>query len=233
MLFRTKAGARNAAEIFIYEDIGEGWFGGVSAKSFADQLKALGNVDTIDVRINSYGGDVFDGFAIYSQLQTHKAAITTYIDGIAASIASVIAMAGEQIHIAQAGFVMVHDAWGVARGNARDLRQFAEQLDAISQSIADVYIARTGKAQGEVRDWMTAETWFNSADALKHGFATKVVENMKAAASASKSDPARYTFKHAPGVLAKQSAEARPKFDAARDRMDAQRARLKVKRAAA
>jgi len=226
MLFRTKAGAKNAAEIFIYEDIGEGWFGGMSAKAFSDELKKLGNVDIIDVRINSYGGDVFDGLAIYSQLQTHKAKITTYIDGIAASIASVIAMAGEQIHIAQAGFVMIHDPWGVARGNAKELRQFAEQLDAISGSIADVYVARTARSQGEIREWMAAETWFNSADAVKNGFATKVVENLQAAASATKSDPARYKFKHAPSVVSTTRAILAPRpTDHARARFEEQSAR--------
>lgn len=225
---KPKAGVKNAAEILIYEDVGFSWFGGVTAKDFAEQLKALGAVDQIDVRINSYGGDVFDGLAIYNQLMTHKAKVTTYVDGIAASIASIIAMAGEEIHMAEAGFVMVHDAWGVGVGNARELREFADRLETVTSSLADVYVARTGKTLAEVRGWMMAETWFNSADALKNGFATKVIDNQKVAA---KYDPARYRFRNAPPVIA-----ARPDYDAARARIADQRARMvrkSLKRAAA
>lgn len=218
---RPKAGVKNAAEIYIYEDVGFSWFGGVTAKDFADQLRALGDVSQIDVRINSYGGDVFDGLAIYNQLQTHKASVTTYIDGIAASIASIIAMAGDEIHIAEAGFVMIHDAWGVAIGDAGEIRAFAERLDAITGALGDVYVSRTGKTSGEVRDWMRAETWFNSADALKNGFATKVVENQKMAAhgmSRPKFDSTRYRFKRPPKNIA-----ARPDYEAAAARLAAQR----------
>lgn len=219
---RAKAGAKNAAEILIYEDVGDGWFGGVTAKGFAEQLRDLGDVSQIDVRINSYGGEVFAGLAIYNQLQSHKASITAYVDGIAASIASVIAMAGDEIHIAEAGFLMVHDAWGVTIGNAADVREFADRLDAISGAIADVYVARTGKTLAQVREWMAGETWFNSSDSIKNGFATKIVENQKMAASGVKRptfDAARYRFRKAPSALA-----ARPNYDAAAARMAAQRA---------
>ena len=103
--YRISAKGADRAEILIYEDVGEGWFGGVSAKQFADDLKALGAVSTIDVRINSYGGDVFEGFAMYRQLVEHKARIVVHVDGVAASIASVIAMAGNEIEIAPLAFM--------------------------------------------------------------------------------------------------------------------------------
>lgn len=210
--------AKGAAEILIYEDVGASWFGGITAKDFAEQLKALGTIQTIDVRINSYGGDVFDGLAIYNQLVTHKAKVTTHIDGVAASIASVIAMAGNEIRMAEAGHVMIHDAWGVALGNARELRDFAERLDAVTASLGDVYAARTRVAQAQLRAWMAAETWFTSAEAMTHGFATSIVENMRAAA---KYDPARYRFKHPPSQLS-----GRPDYESARLRIADQRARM-------
>ena len=108
--FSVKAKAGDEAEILIYEDVGEGWFGGVTAKQFADELKALGSVKTINLRLNSAGGDVFDGLAIYRRLVDHPAKIVSHIDGLAASIASVIAMAGDEIRISESGFLMIHNA---------------------------------------------------------------------------------------------------------------------------
>lgn len=189
----------DAAEIYIYEDVGEGWFGGVSAKQFADDLKALGSVSQIDVRLNSYGGEVFDGLAIYNQLKEHPARIVSHVDGVAASIASVIAMAGDEIRIAEAGFLMIHNASGLAIGDARTMRQMADVLDTVTGSIADVYVARTGVAQGEVRDLMDAETWFTGQEAVDKGFATELVENMRVAAHVEIS--ARHKFSKIPLAL--------------------------------
>src|SRR5262245_27525916 len=100
------------AEVYIYEDVGSGWFGGVSAKQFADDLRALGQVQTINVHINSAGGEVFDGVAIYHTLVQHPARVVSHVDGLAASIASVIAMAGDEIRITEAGMFMIHNARG-------------------------------------------------------------------------------------------------------------------------
>lgn len=201
-----KAKSKTAAEILIYEDVGEGWFGGISAKAFAEQLKALGSVDTIDVRINSYGGDVFDGLAIYNQLVQHRATITTHIDGVAASIASVIAMAGKDIRIAESGWLMIHDAWGMGVGNAAVMRDLADRLDAVSNQLAGVYAARSGRPVDEIRGWMAEERWFSAADALDSGLATSMAENLRMAASGA---PARFGFRHVPAALAGTPA-ARP-----------------------
>ncbi len=218
--FRLKNKA--SAEILLYEDVGEGWFGGVSAKAFAEQLKTLGRVETIDLRINSYGGDVFEGLAIYRQLVEHSARITSHIDGVAASIASVIAMAGDEIKIAEAGFVMIHNAWGVAMGDAAAMSDMAALLTTVSGSLGDVYAARTKNARPKIKAWMDEETWFNATDALRHGFATSVAENLKVAAHvAARYDPAKYKFKHPPAPLA-----LRPNYDAAHARIVEQRARL-------
>lgn len=175
-----------AAAIYIYADIGESWWGdGVTAKTIADELKALGAVDSIDVHINSYGGDVFDGLAIYRQLVEHKATITTHIDGIAASAASVIAMAGSTIKISEGGFLMIHDAWTIAVGNAKELRDTAERIDVTSGELAKLYAARSGKkSEQEVRDLMLAETWFTAQEAVDAGLADEVMQNLRAAARA-------------------------------------------------
>jgi ATP-dependent protease ClpP protease subunit len=186
------------AELLIYEDVGAGWFGGVSADQFTKDLKALGELSTIDVRINSYGGDVFDGLAIYNQLVQHKARVTTHVDGVAASIASVIAMAGDEIRIAENAWFMIHDAWTMAVGNAADLRRQADLLDSVTDKLAGVYVARTGLPMAEVRELMAAETWLSSDDAVARKFASQIAENLRMAAHAA---PDRYSFRHVPAAL--------------------------------
>lgn len=204
-------------EIYLYGAIGMDWFGdGVTAKQLADDLKKLDNASTIDVRINSEGGDVFAGKAMYALLSQHKAKIVVHIDGIAASAASFIAMAGNEIEIAEAAFVMIHDAYGATYGRAKDMRAFADLLDATNTSIVDIYAARTKNKTDQIKTWMAAETWFSGKDAIKNGFADRIVENLKVAASIS--DPAMYknlpaalmpNRVKAEGVLARMSARAR------------------------
>lgn len=201
----------STADIYIYEDVGDSFFGGVSAKQFAADLKAAGSVSAINLHISSLGGDVHDGLAIYRLLVDHPATVTSFIDGWAASIASVIAMAGKTIKIAEAGAVMIHDAWGMGVGNAEDMRKLADMLEANTGAIADVYVARTGNDKKKVVDWMGAETWFYGQDAVDKGFADEIMENMKVAAHF---DINKHKFKNAPAALI-----GRPDFDAARDRL--------------
>lgn len=198
--YNIQAKAGGSAEIYIYEDVGDSWFGGVSAKQFADDLKALGAVTTLDVRINSYGGDVFDGLAIYRQLADHPARVIMHIDGIAASIASVIAMAGDEIRMAEAGFMMVHPAQGGVLGDAQAMRDMAQLLDRITASIGAVYQARTAKAADVVMGWINASagagTWFTATEALAQGLVDQVEPNMLLAANAQLTDhQARLTDK--------------------------------------
>lgn len=221
-MYRIQAKGNKAAEVYIYEDIGAGWFGGVSAKQFADDLKAMGNVNSIDVRINSYGGDVFDGLAIYRQLVDHGATVTTYVDGVAASIASIIAMAGNEIVISESGFLMIHNAWTMAYGDSPSLRDVADRLDAVTEQLAGVYVKRTGKTKEEVAAWMNEETWFNSSDAVTNGFASRVSSNLQIAA---KADPTKLKFRSAPQALAAQ----RPNFDAAKKQVSALTERLAMR----
>ncbi len=188
------------ADVYIYEDVGASWFGGVSAKQFAIDLKALGAVDTINVHINSFGGEVFEGVAIYQQLVAHPAKIIVYIDGVAASIASVIAMAGDEIRIAEAGFIMIHEAAGGCFGRAQEMRQLADLLDTITGTICDVYEARTQQDGGAIRDWMAQEKWFTAAEAVELLFADSIVDNMRVAAHGTL-DVSRHGFRHAPQAL--------------------------------
>ncbi len=220
--FSVKAKANaSAAEIFIYEDVGERWFGGVTAKDFAQELRALGKVETIDVRINSYGGDVFDGLAIHRQLVDHPARVITHIDGIAASIASIIAMAGEEIVISESGFMMIHNAWGVSIGTAEDMRTTADILDGTTASLRDVYVARTKGEASAIKRWMDAETWFTGAEAVEHGFADRIAANMQVAARVV--DLAKHKFRNTPTQLV-----GTPNRDAAGQRIAALRQKLKA-----
>lgn len=183
-MIRVMMKGDKAAEILIYSDIGDSWWGdGVTAKDVAEQLKALDKVETIDVRINSYGGDVFDGLAIYRQLVDFKSAkIVTHVDGIAASAASVVAMAGQTIKVAETSFIMIHDAWTIAMGNAAELRAVAERVDTTSSELAKLYAHRSGKTEAVMREYMHQEKWFNAQEAIDAGLADEIAENQRVAA---------------------------------------------------
>lgn len=197
--YKMTARANNTAEIFIYGDIGQDFFGdGVTAKKFADDLRGLGDKIThIDLRINSDGGVVTDARAMYNLLVQHKARVVTHVDGIAASAASFLAMAGDEINIAEGGFFMIHNARTFAGGEAKDFRQIADVLDTVNGTIIDTYAARTGKDVAQLKKWMDAETWFTGKEAVAHGFADKMVENMRVAARVSD----KHNFKNLPASL--------------------------------
>ncbi len=193
---------KHGHEIILYGDIGFD----ITAREFSDELKALGDVKDITIRINSFGGDVFDGVAIYSRLIDSGAKITVFIDGIAASAASVIAMAGNEIHIGEAGFVMIHDAWAGAVGNAAAMMKMAGRLEAVSEQVAGSYQRRTGMDMAKIRDLMAAEAEFNATQAVEFGFATEVFEAERLAA---KYDPERHHFKTPPSAtLQERGAKA-------------------------
>lgn len=228
--FSIIARGQAEADIYLYEDIG--FFGGVTAKRFADELKTVAGVQTLNVRINSNGGDVFDGMAIYNQLAQHPARVITHIDGVAASIASVIAMAGDVIRISESGFMMIHNARGGAIGEAGDLRKMADTIDTVTASIAEVYQSRTGKPVDDLRAMMDAETWFNGNEALAAGFADEMVTNLHVAA---RFDPKLHAFKNAPAALTAppcivepEVPADRPRLVAAQDSLTLMRARLRT-----
>jgi ATP-dependent Clp protease protease subunit len=172
MNFWAKASGKKS-ELFIYDAIGADYFGdGITAKSVADALAEFTPKSDMDVYINSPGGSVFDGIAIYNQLARWGGKKTVHIDGIAASIASVIAMVGDEIKIAENGIMMIHSAWGITVGNAEEMRKYADSLDKIDGTILDTYVKRTGGKSAEITDWMKAETWMNADECVSRGFAS-------------------------------------------------------------
>jgi ATP-dependent Clp protease, protease subunit len=181
------------AEVLIYDEIGAY---GVSAKGFLAELGALPEGTPIDLRLNSPGGSVFDAVAIFNALQRHDGTITVWIDGIAASAASYIAMAGDEIVMPENAFLMIHDPSGVVMGTASDMREMAGTMDKIAASMTRGYAARSGRSEAEIAALMAAETWFDARDALELGLATRMIEPVRIAASF---DVAR--FRNAPPAL--------------------------------
>lgn len=166
-----RAAADDGNGINIFDVIGESfWDEGVTAKRIAGALRAIGNQDVV-VNINSPGGDMFEGLAIYNLLREHPGNVTVRILGLAASAASVIAMAGDEIQIARAGFLMIHNAWTCVCGNRNDLREIADYLEPFDRSMADIYQARTDGDLDEIRKMMDVETWIGGSEAVETGFA--------------------------------------------------------------
>lgn len=169
--------ANQTATINIYGDITSwAWeeLGEVSAVNLSKQLEALGDVDKIDVYINSYGGEVAEGLAIYNALKRHKAKVTTYCDGFACSIASVIFMAGDERVMNESSLLMIHNAWTYAMGNSEELRKQADDLEKITQASVEAYKSHSSLTEKEIKKLMDAETWILPTEALEYGFATMI-----------------------------------------------------------
>lgn len=174
--YRIQNKAGEKAELYIYDEIG---YWGDSAKTLVDDLRNVDS-DTLDVHLNSPGGDIFDGLAIYQALKDHKATVTVHVDGLAASIASVIAMAGDKIVMAPKASMMIHDGWTMAVGSAGDLRKTADLLDKQSGLIASVYADRSGQPADFWRAAMLEETWYTADEALAAGLVDEVEGKEKA-----------------------------------------------------
>lgn len=184
--FEIRNKTATSAEILIYSAIGSSmWEDSLSAKQFSKELDALGtSVKEITVRINSPGGDVFDGITIYERLKQHPAKIKVIIDGLAASIASIIALAGDEVVIADGGFYMVHLPWTWAMGNRKDLDSTVNLLMKLEEQMINIYAKKSKKSHNEIRKWLEEETWFNSDQAIENGFADdKTSETLSIAAS--------------------------------------------------
>lgn len=158
--------------ITMFDVIGEDFWsgGGITAKKVAAQLRAIGDRE-VEVQINSPGGDMFEGIAIYNVLREHTQTVTIKIMGMAASAASIIAMAGDRIEIGTASFIMIHNCWVVAIGNRHDMAETAEWLEPFDSAMTDVYAARTGQDAKAIARWMDAETYMSGSTAVDRGFA--------------------------------------------------------------
>jgi ATP-dependent Clp endopeptidase proteolytic subunit ClpP len=178
---QAKTDKPKAADISIYDEIGM-W--GVSASAFMRDLKSLGELDEINLSIHSPGGDVLDGWAIYNALKNNKAKVTARVEGLAASMASVILMAADEIEIPENAYVMIHNPWGVAIGDAEELRDTAELLDKLGNGLVKAYTERTGNDEDEIREMMSAETWMDGKEAVERGFADTLLNGVALSARA-------------------------------------------------
>lgn len=185
-MIKVRAESKTVAEVLIYDVIGADFFGeGVTAAGVKKELEALGDVSDINVRINSPGGNVWDGIAIHNLLKEHKAQVHVQVDGIAASAASLIAMAGDLITMGEGSMMMIHNPWTLAIGNADELRKTANVIEKVEEQFVGIYSNRSKMKAEEVGSLMDAETWFTAAEAVKAGFAD---EQTKQSENASRTD---------------------------------------------
>jgi ATP-dependent protease ClpP protease subunit len=196
------------AEIVIYDEIGAF---GIPAKAFLDELKALGPIAELTLRINSPGGAVFDGVAIYNALRRHDARVTVWIDGIAASIASMIAMAGDVVVMPENAMLMLHDPSGLVMGTAADMRAMAEALDKMKAGMVAAYRDKSDRDDAEIEALMAAETWLSAQEAVELGLADRVEDPVRMAAHFDLS-----RFHNTPPQLA-ASLSSHPQEDAMSD----------------
>ncbi len=170
--------ADRRGEVQIYDVISNSfWVDGVSAKGFSEALSDLGEVDILDVRFNTPGGDVFQGMAVYNALNRHPAKKIGHVDALAASMGSVILCACDEIEVAENAIVMIHNVQGGLRGEPDDLRAYADRMEKLNENAIDIYASRTGMNRDDVVTAMKAETWYTAKEALAAGFATKITPN--------------------------------------------------------
>jgi ATP-dependent Clp protease, protease subunit len=192
-LFQAKANGKEL-QLEVYDTIGRGFFeDGVTAQAVADALKT--SHESVTLRINSPGGDAYEGVAIFNLLKSHGKPVNVIVDGLAASAAATIAMAGDTITMGRGTSIMIHGAQTVAGGFASDLRQAADVLDKVTGNMADIYAARSNQSKAQVIDWMSAETWMTPDEAIARGFATAKSDQQVAACAF---DLSPFKYKNAP-----------------------------------
>ena len=193
--------SESEAELLIYGSIGDSWYDeSVTAKEVVEQLQGL-ETEYLTVRINSYGGAVADGLAIFNAIRRHKSVTTARIDGVAVSAASLVAMACDTIEMAENGMMMIHAPWGNAAGNSAELREYADVLDTYAKAMASSYVRKSGKTNDEIMDILTdgVDHWYTADEAKEEGFADVIYED-ELAAAASGFKESKY-FANAPGSI--------------------------------
>jgi ATP-dependent Clp endopeptidase proteolytic subunit ClpP len=178
---KAKSDKPKSADISIHDEIGL-W--GISASAFMRDLRGMGELDEINLSIHSPGGDVLDGWAIYNSLKNSKAKITARVEGLAASMASIILQAADVREVYENSYVMVHNPWGFAIGDAEEMRDTADLLDKMQNGLVGAYASRTGSDEKEIRQMMDAETWMDGNEAVERGFADKVIGKVALSARA-------------------------------------------------
>lgn len=177
ILNQIKQTASNTVDIYIYGDIYDSWRNDESnsAVTLKDKLLELGDISEINLHINSLGGDVFEGIAMFNLLKQHKANVKVYIDGIAASIASVIAMAGDSIYMPKNAMMMIHNCWTYQCGNAKDMRKAADDLDKIMEASIESYLAKIKIDRDELVELLDNESWLTAQECYDKGFCTEII----------------------------------------------------------
>ncbi|HJV96245.1 MAG TPA: head maturation protease, ClpP-related, partial [Albitalea sp.] len=194
------AAGKTVAELRIYDDIG---FWGTTAKAFVNELDAVAkDADEVLVAVNSGGGDVFDGFAIYNALRRYSGKVTARVDGIAASAASLVVMAGDTIVMPENAMMMIHNAWTIAAGDAAQMRKTAELLDKTRDGIVAAYRHKSGLSDDEIVGMMDSETWMTASEAKDLGFADHIEAPVKLQASI-RTEELLARFQHTPESLLK------------------------------
>jgi ATP-dependent Clp protease, protease subunit len=185
IFWNLKKTSNNAGELSLYGTVSEWswWDDEITPRKFRDDINNLGEVEEIVVKLNSQGGDVFAGLHIYQVLKEHKAHITVRVEGLAASIASTIAMAGDKVIMPKGSMMMMHNPWTYTAGEANELRQTADVLDSIRDALVEVYVAKTGLDEEEIKSLLDSETWMTSSQAVERGFADEIEENLQISAS--------------------------------------------------
>lgn len=197
----------DAAELLVFGDIGDEFMGGITAKMFQEELKSLGDVKNINVKINSGGGLAFDGVSMRNSLLSHPAHVTVEVMGLAASAASIVAMGGDTVLMRSGSMLMIHLPFGLVLGTAEDMRKQAGILDQLTEELIKIYRAKTNKRDHTLRAMLTAETWMSGEQAVEEGFADKVVNAPAVKASL---DPSR--FLNCPREWLEGQAESKPKI---------------------
>jgi len=190
--YQIEAKKNKKAKILVYGYIGRTWDGeGVAAKQFVKDLMAL-DVEDIDIHINSGGGNVFEGTAIYNALKSHKANINVFVDGLAASIASVVAMAGDTVEMPENAMLMIHDPSGMVIGTAEDMTKMAEALEKIKTGLVSAYHDKSEMDREKIGELMSDETWMTAAEAVEYGLADKMTARVNVQACACSQHAAQF-----------------------------------------
>lgn len=204
-LFKAETGNGDEATLYLYDAIvSDAWLGGVAAVDFVKELNSIKSA-TIHLRINCPGGEVFAGQAMAQAIREHPANIIAHVDGYAASAASWLALACDQVLISEGGYFMIHKAMTIAWGNADEFRKQVDLLDKIDATLVAGYAKATGQDEAQIADWMAAETWFNAAEAVQYGFADRIAEG---AAKNNLTSWNLAAWKKAPAAPADEEAEA-------------------------
>lgn len=214
--FRMEKKNNSLAEIEIFDDIDPYW--GIGPKEFKAHLDEIKDASSIKLLINSNGGSVFDGMAIYNLLKQYQDKLEVEVVGIAASIASVIALAGKTLTMATGSYYMIHNPWTIAGGNADALRKAADIMDSISGEMAGIYVEKTHKEKEEILKLMAEETWLTSDEAIEMGFADSSDDVGQVAARLT--DYGFKNFKHIPSPLASNGAKSNSQISTARELED-------------